>query len=248
MDLPSFPKLASPPIHEATLDIRIRARPGVKPEDLAPLRLVLEDRFPSVEVMRSLEATFELKAGQRPTAKTSEAQQVGLLFRSADGKLILQARVDGMTLSRLKPYSSFDEIFPVFVDCWQSYVKATNPSGATRIAMRFINRFDIPHSGKLQTYLTIPPAAPIDDVSMVASFHRDVFQFTDRPYSAIVTTALEPSIDGSSSTILLDVDAFCEGAFELTKDAIKKTFLELRTIKNQVFFAALTPNALEPFR
>lgn len=247
MDVTSFPQLKSPPIHEAVLDVRVRARPGAGTGDFSSLPKALGHIFPTAEVMHSLEARIEFTPGGTSRARTSALNQVGLLFKSADGSFILQSRIDGMTLSRLKPYNGFDEFFKVFVKCWDVYLKALQPTGATRLAMRYINRFDVPSSGELAAYLTKVPDSPVDDAQFTAFFHRDHYRFADSKFSSNVSTALEPSIDGTSSTIMIDVDVFREGLLGAESQELMSIFSQLRTLKNRVFFSLLAPAALERF-
>jgi uncharacterized protein (TIGR04255 family) len=150
----SFPKLSRPPILEALLDVRVKARHDVAAADFEPLKTSFRDTFPAVEEMKSFRATIEFVPGADAKAKTSTSPERGFLFRSKDGKLVAQCRVDGFTLSRLEPYTSFDDLYPMFIDGWSAYREYVRPLSAVRLALRYINRFRIPPEGLLQDYLT----------------------------------------------------------------------------------------------
>ena len=252
----SYPKLSKPPIHEAVLDIRVLARSGFGAEDLRPLKDALRAHFPTAEAMFATEATFLFEKGAVAKADATEAKEVGVLFRSADGKLILQTRVDGITLSRLSPYVSFDELTPTLMDCWSRYVEAARPSQATRLAVRYINRFDVPSRGTLNEYLTHPPVPVLSEMGVVAFMHRDFMRTVDRRSAASVTTALEPGMDERSTSIVVDIDAFCDDrpvrlegrAASASAEEISSVFGELRDLKNRFFFSLLTQSCIEQFK
>jgi len=247
MEARSYPKLKSPPIHEAVLDIRVRARAGASPALLDSLKDLFRPRFPMVEPLNAWQATFEIRPHAVPSTRAVE-QLVGLLFRTEDAKFVLQTRVDGLTLSRLSPYTSFDEILPVFMECWSVYSRLIEPTAATRLALRYINRFDVPPAGILESYLRIVPRPPIGDSRFTAFFHRDAYRLNDRNLSANVSTALEPSLDGRSTTLMIDIDAYREGPLPLSGDSLPSLFAELRELKNRIFFSLLADQALERFQ
>jgi uncharacterized protein (TIGR04255 family) len=113
--------------------------------------------------------------------------------------------------------------------------------------MRYINRFDVPPSGDLGTFLRAVPDSPVEDVNFTAFLHRDSYRFFDTRFSANVATSLEPSINGSSSTIMIDVDVFREDVRDLDHKTLADAFMEIRSIKNRIFFSLLAQPALERF-
>ena len=57
---------------------------------------------------------------------------------------MIQLRVDGFTFNRLKPYTSWEKIFPRAYRFWKKYLDCVEPVGVTRLATRYINALDVP--------------------------------------------------------------------------------------------------------
>ena len=251
----TFPTLERPPILEAVLDIRFRARTELEVGELFALREVLSETFPTSEEMKQMGAKilFE-RTGAR--TETEEPRQIGVLFKSKDEKLIFQARVDGITLSRLAPYRSFDELEPLLRSCWGAYVRAARPEAATRIAVRYINRFEVPIDTNLTDWLTRPPQPAVPWVRMGSFVHRDLWRAEDEEYAVGLVTALEPGLNGRSSQLIVDIDAFSEvrpisisaDDPEASLPMVRERFSALRSIKNHFFFSLLTPKCIQTFQ
>lgn len=238
--------LRKAPITEALIDFRIDRAPGVTPETFEAVRASVLDRFPLVEEKRGVQAKLEIQAG-RLTADTRDLGFQGLHFKTADGRTIAQFRPDGFTLNRLKPYSSWDELFPEALRLWSLYRDSVAPQSVKRVALRYINHLTFPlESGEqLALYLTTPSPVPPDLPPRVSSFLTRVVIHDDQtPVSASVTQSMQPSTQSGLVTVLLDIDAF--HAVELSPDpeALSPVFERLHTFKNRVFFSSLTERAI----
>ncbi|MCO6459644.1 MAG: TIGR04255 family protein [Pirellulaceae bacterium] len=74
----------------------------------------------------------------------------------------MQSRVNGFTFSRLAPYESWEPFRHEARRQWEVYRNRLNPQGVARIAVRCINRIDLPgDSVDLKEYFrTSPEIAP----------------------------------------------------------------------------------------
>ena len=140
------PKLNNPPIEEALIDVRVRARPDVTSEQLEVIYDSVADQLPKKEALRTMRARIRLESTQELVQRSSSDN--GWLFKSTDDLLLLQCRLDGMTLNRLRPYSGFADLFERFRAYWHVYRDAARPLLATRLALRYINRFQVPAEGR----------------------------------------------------------------------------------------------------
>ena len=120
------------------------ARPDLKVEDFRSIHASLAADLPQVIEMKSLEAQVRVGAGEIQEQSVTEHGIVGFQFRSADGLDIAQFRVDGFIYNRLKPYTSWDAIFPRATDLWEAYRRVAAPQMVTRLALRYLNRIDLP--------------------------------------------------------------------------------------------------------
>src|SRR5262249_50624374 len=109
--MPIARHLRDAPITEAIIDFRVKARSAFDPKEFNRLKPELLARFPKMDEARFGSITFQFPpTGATPPVMEAQGLQ-GVLFRSADEKLVTQFRTDGFTLNRLKPYSSWEELF-----------------------------------------------------------------------------------------------------------------------------------------
>src|SRR5271169_4831080 len=93
----------SSPITEAVIDIRLELRPEFKPEYLEPISTRISGPYPKREDLNLFQGQFTVGVGA-----TSTQAKLGYLYRSVDGKFVLQTRTNGFTLSRLAPYEKWE--------------------------------------------------------------------------------------------------------------------------------------------
>src|SRR5579859_7697680 len=111
--MPTPRHLREAPITEAIIDFRVKSRAGLDPAVFSGVRPSLADRFPRLNEQRGGKITFEFAPGAATPPVTEDLGLQGLFFRSADEKMIAQFRTDGFTLNRLRPYTSWNELFPL---------------------------------------------------------------------------------------------------------------------------------------
>ena len=233
--------LANAPITEAIIDFRVKHTQGFQVEKFLTLKAELASEFPIIEPRTIVEGAFEIKVGERIEAKKREELQ-GYWFKSTDGLSIAQFRSDGFTFNRLRPYTSWEEIFPKAWRLWQFYAGTGAAEFVTRIATRFVNRltFRTPVSD-LSTYLTAPPRGPEGISANIAGFlTRVVIEVAEKGLTSNITQALEKGVDPSSITVILDIDAYRQKQFDVEDKSLFETFDGLRKLKNDIFFNSIT--------
>lgn len=236
--------LSKAPITEALFDLR-----AALPEDFAVERLAqvhdrIRDRYPTRHEQRLFKATVSFQAS-RPAAppETTDLGLNGYLFKSDDGLTIAQFRRDGFTLNRLKPYTRWAELFPEARTLWRLYAEVAGVRQFTRVATRFINHLKVPAApgSDFDRYLTsAPPAAPGAPQPRVGFLSRVVSRDSATDLHAIVTHATEPALEAGVQTIILDIDVYKEGAYGPDDPALDEIFESLHTMKNDIFFGAIT--------
>lgn len=230
------------PIIEAVIDIKTTSS---KDMNFTKLELATHEKFSRDYpiVSKQFQNEFILKPSEYPQTNPITSHP-GLRFTSEDRKQILQIKEEGFTFSRLAPYENWEKFRNEAKRLWMIYHKIVHPQYITRIAIRFINRFDFPGAAiELSNYLKIFPHLPesylIKGFSMQAILSQDDINST-----LIITQALLPSIKPKTISILLDFDLFneeprsCEDNFWL--------FLEkLRIRKNEIFESSITNKTRE---
>jgi uncharacterized protein (TIGR04255 family) len=242
------PHLANAPIAEAVLDIQVRLPSNIRLTHLEAMHRDIRDRYPNRRTRHRLEINIKLEG----EAKTGSPTEDGYLFQSRDGKRIVQARLDGFTFNKLKPYDDWNALREEARELWGRYVDIARPEAAHRIALRYINRIELPlpiHDFKdfVRTAPDIAPGIP----QAVQNF----FLRLEIPYSngalAIVTETVQPPEDPTSATtlpLILDIDVIRAEGFAPPFTGVWEKFEELRNMKNDIFFSTITTRAEELFR
>ncbi|MBM4125009.1 MAG: TIGR04255 family protein, partial [Nitrospira sp.] len=140
----NFTRFPRAPITEALLDIRVKLPPQIDLIRLATFHDTVKDRYPSKQERVSWQGGFQITPGTGPEMLPSSGGPDGYLFPSADGRQIVQARLDGFTFNRLKPYDKWETFRDEAKELWQQYVRIASPEVVTRLALRYINRIEIP--------------------------------------------------------------------------------------------------------
>jgi uncharacterized protein (TIGR04255 family) len=175
----------------------------------------------------------------------------GYMFLTSDGKRILQARLDGFTLSQLKPYGTWEALRDEAKELWARYVEIARPERVNRIALRYINRIDLPLPiSDFGNYLRIVPDIQGDLPKAIRHF----FLRVEIPYPtgvlAIITETIIPTDPATAPTLplIFDIDAIRPDTVLPPFAELWDRFEELRTLKNDIFFGAITSEAERLFQ
>jgi uncharacterized protein (TIGR04255 family) len=238
--------LPNAPLTEALIDFRVKGKTGFEVASFRNLKDRLASELPVVEERFLFEGSVEIRPGNYASQVAARGELNGFWFKSSDGLNIAQFRRDGFTFNRLKPYTSWKEVFPKAWELWQVYLQTGAAEFVTRVAVRYINRLTVPVSvGDLAVYLTAPPRLPEGISGDVASFLTRMVLNTDQQgLTANITQALEKDIDSKSLVIILDIDAYRQGEFDIGDTSIRTTFDSLHDLKNAIFFSSITDEAV----
>ncbi len=242
-----FPHLAKAPIVEAIVDFRVRLPAGFEIACFKELHPQFQSDYPNVEDRKLVEHKFEQSPGKEPSHSTKDHGVIGYFFRSADKANLVQFRRDGFTFNRLKPYTSWEQVFPEAMRLWKTYVETCRPVEVSRIAVRYINRLMLPGlEVEFGDFLTAPPALPKQMPPFVSGFvSRVVIHDPASNTTAAVVQALEPPTENRYLPVILDIDVFQEDVSNLVADELLARFATLREMKNRAFFGSITDKTLE---
>lgn len=235
------------PITEALLDVRARLPVQTTLADLAAFQDHIRDRFPETKERKFFRADFKL--GPEPSALVSASGSDGYFFECSKEKKIVQARLDGFTFNKLKPYENWESFRSEARELWTLYFKIANPTKVTRIALRYINRIEVPLPMKnfKEYFLTSPEVAPELPQGVAHFFMRLVIPNDDIGAVAVITQTMEePTADGKLP-LILDIDVWQKTEYEGENAKMWDEFEKLRIFKNDVFFNTTTDKAKELF-
>lgn len=147
------------PITEAVIDLRVEILSEITLSILKGLQHSTELDYPVCEEMLVVQG--QIQACPSIAAIASQTI-IGYRFLSGDRKQIFQARLDGFTFSRLAPYDKWETFRDEARRLWELYRAVANPKSVNRVAVRYINRLDLPIPlSDFKDYLrTVPEVSP----------------------------------------------------------------------------------------
>lgn len=248
--MPSYQTFTNAPITEALLDIQVSWQKPVDFRALEPFCEAIAANYPNRRFRKEFRAQFSVSDEGDAVATGPEGGIVGYLLTSADGSQIAQARVNGFSFSRLRPYQDWERFRSEASRLWDSYLSLTQPDSIEQIALRYINRLELPLPfGDFREYVrTAPDIAPGLPQSLSHFLMQLQIPSPAHDAIAIVTETMEAPIgDETSLPFILDIDAVRTGKLDPRDEALWDRFEKLHDLKNEVFFHSITDKAKELF-
>jgi len=231
------------PITEAVIDIRVTSPTGLTVDALAAGFAVGQERYPEKKVRWAFQGQFT--AGAQLGASVGQ-QSIGHQFSSTDGKQIFQARLDGFTFSRLAPYHRWETFRDEAKRLWECYRQVVQPLAITRLAVRYINRMDLPAPADLRSYLrTLPDISPDMPQGLSGYFMQVQIPLTEEKGTLILNEALVDPVTPEYMSVILDIDIARQTEIPQEDTSIWDYFEQLRRRKNAIFEACITEKTRE---
>lgn len=235
------PTLKNPPITEGLIDIQVTLSPEIDLAKLATLQKLVSNKYPRKEERQTGRFQFKTEAGQAPAFSFGID---GYLFFSDTEKKVWQARLDGFTFSKLKPYSQWSEFKAEGEYLWGLYSQVAKPIKITRIAVKYTNRIELPTPADYKVYFKTTPEIPNTLPQLLSNYYmRLVMPYRDTGATAVVTQTVDYSNAMEAPDILpliFDIDVFEEVDMKPNDDTIWQILEKLRSIKNEIFFESIT--------
>lgn len=234
------------PITEALIDIRVENPPSVTLSVLEGLHAQVANDYPGKQKRMFL--VGEISAGDAVGATASQTQ-TGFAFASGDSKQIFQARTDGFTFSRLRPYVNWIQLRDEAERLWMIYRQSTRPLKVSRIAVRFINQIDIPSARvDYKDYFRTTPEVSSALPQGLSGFFMEL-HFPQPEFSGmlVLRQAAVAPVAPDTTSVILDLDVFKEISGTIDETEIWTLLEELRALKNQYFEGSLTEEAKKLF-
>ncbi len=235
------------PITEAVIDLRVELPPNIGLGELQNAHKGQETAYPRTGQANT--AFGQMQAGKEVTT-TATTKAMGYLFRSADDKQIYQARLDGFSMSRLAPYEQWETFRDEARRLWNLYTSAATPRKVVRVAVRYVNRLDIPLPlSDFGDYLrTVPEVSADLPQGLVGYFMRLAIPLVDINGLCVLNEAIVDPAAPSMVSIVLDIDVFRTSDVPTDEDGLWNLIEGLRVHKNVIFEACITDKARELFK
>jgi uncharacterized protein (TIGR04255 family) len=235
------------PISEALIDIRVRPREGV---ELGAVQELVKsiDGYQSQGPIITLQTRW-MFSEQHGVQEQSESREIGIRLQS-DQKYVLQLRTDGLTLSRLEPYETWEKLVTEGKRLWEIYRRSLEPDMVMRVATRYINLLKLPMSqgGQFEEYLTKPPQVPDGLPQAVQGFMQRVALWKPEidARANVIQLLQDGPVPADHVPIVIDIDVYKQVELHPESD-LWKLLGDLRVFKNEIFFAHLTDRAVGLF-
>jgi uncharacterized protein (TIGR04255 family) len=131
------------PIVEAIVDFKVKFNDSIGFEELKKFADTLVDRYPERTTRKRLSANIDVDQ-EKPSAVEVESLEQALVLRTKEIDSAIQIRRDGFSFSTLKPYKQWESTRDEAKKYWLRYRESINPTAIKRLALRYINRIDIP--------------------------------------------------------------------------------------------------------
>lgn len=237
------------PLTEAVIDVRVALPDTITLETLAQIQAGQEDSYPTRQ--NAIFVQGQLSVNRDVPPATVSRTHTGYRFVSQDERQVIQARLDGFTFSRLAPYESWESFRDEGQRWWLRYRELTQPKTIQRVAVRYINRLDLPLPlNDFKDYLrTVPEVSPDMPQALDGYFMQLRLPQPDLKATLLLNEALiPPPPTPQTIPVLLDIDLFREVDSPQTEMELWAYFEQLRLRKNDIFEACITEKMRELIR
>lgn len=231
-------RLKKPPIKEALIALQF-------PESKAGSEVF--DKFrslvPNVTKVDTL-WTAGARFGPGPQISTPQEGKFDGLRLHTNAGFVVQARINRFIFSQLLAYTNFEALRDAALESWSLFKDCVQPAGLQRLAVRYINRFDVPSANPIADYLTTAfDAAQLYGMEPTSRLSRVQMVIPDRSLEAQAVQVLQPSLERPGYTsVILDVEAQRTSG---VVDDLSSLLSELRELKNKIFFRSITDTTIE---
>lgn len=245
-----YPVFPNAPITEALLDIKVQLPQEIDLRSLESFYDFIKDRFPEKQTRSFFKGEVKISPEVKPPVLSSSSGIDGYIFRSPEENKVVQSRLDGFTFNKLKPYKNWDSFRSEGRELWEFYSRVANPIKVVRIAVRYINRIEVPlpMENFREYILTSPEIAPNLPQGLSHFFMRLEIPNSKIQATAIITQTMETITKSQTLPLILDIDVIKEKDYVNGTAAMWNDFEELRIFKNEIFFNSLTDKAKELFK
>lgn len=160
----------------------------------------------------------------------------------------------------LNHYETWENFYGKANEYWQKYVEITSAQRVNRLSLRYLNRIEIPFTGKsfaLEDYIKLSPMIPSEssDWSMAGYFMQIALVSKNyQPSKAIVNQVLGSPEDNTDQklryiSLIFDTEVFQDIDVDSHDNMIEHIFSDnLRPFKNRIFFDTITDKTKELFK
>jgi len=236
------------PITEAVLDIKVQLQEPVALNDMREFHTAIKARFPDESEKRIFHANLRMEKDS--TFTQGQNQAVGYLFRSQQDRKAVQYSFDGFAFNKFNPYEKWSTFKSEAKELWETYLTKIEPKKIVRIALRYINRIEVPLTMKdFSDYILTGPEIAPKIAQKISNFLTRIELLNNEiPATAVITQTMDKPTKSQKLPLILDIDVFSQVEYGKNMNKIWDDFEKIRIFKNEIFFNSITDKTKELLR
>jgi uncharacterized protein (TIGR04255 family) len=238
-----------PPITEAVIEIRFAA--PIDTARIAEISADFQSLYPYEQRITDVRVQLYLPSAPQATTTAEAIEKLGHKRSSLDQTQILLLWPQNLIVSQLAPYPGWEVFFDRFRRDWTMWKRLMDYRKISRIGVRYINRIDIPVSGTIvehEQYLNLYPHLPEAFGNVRGYGVQAQVVLPDIDCMLILNSLSVPSPLLGHAAFIVDQDIANEINPPQSDEAIYELLNRVRTKKNEIFEACITPRARELFK
>ncbi len=230
------------PIVEARIEIKVKLSPEMEVTNLMQIASAIESEYEIEHQYFNINGQITVDSDLVVSASANQ-NPVGYGFSTEDKQRRIQARLDGFTFSQFKPYSSWNKFQETAHNLWEIYNNTTNPVDIESIALRYINRIEIPDANlSLKDYFTtFPEISPgLSQTSGTQILHLQVPIEEVDSIAHITQARVQQQL-----FVLLDINIISQGTISIQVEDIWDKFNLIHQNSDRIFETFITNKTKE---
>jgi uncharacterized protein (TIGR04255 family) len=246
-----FEHLPNAPIVEAAIEFRARATVEWEEKSIVAEYQEKVKGGSKVQSLKQSADEIKLTPENPPQAARVESGFFGVRIEFDSGKNVVHFTRDTFVFSRMAPYQDWGQLESETLRLWEIHQEIAKPKIIQRLGLRFINVISMPPNDVwFEHYIEPYPQPPVGfPLPMSRFFHQDVLLVPGHPYQITVIRTIQVKEEAQRVLLpIIDIDVSTDPNLDLgDMERLKKCLLEMRWLKNKVFFGSVTKKALATF-
>ena len=233
------------PVQEAIIDLRLTQSSHINVENI----LAFSERFRAegCEVEPIVDEKIEFQTGETPSIEHAVTTK-GVRIHNHNTRTVCFAEPEKFVFSLSYPYESWEVFSEQARRFWGMYLEATDVQNVTRVALRYINKFDFEadEAMEIEDYFQTYPKLSLEyeHKQIGGVFMQLELNQPDLDAVLILNQVRVEPPTANHVSIILDLDLFSRNALLTPNEAWDK-LSDFRVRKNQIFNASISEKARE---
>lgn len=240
------PYLHKAPVIEAVLDIR--TTPAQLWDEGSVSEKVRTEFGEDFDLENENTFSITVGIGQSNTypGNMHENSWSGLRLTSKDKSEIIQVKRDTYVYSRLHPYTGWESFKEKSLKGWHGYRRVNPGHIIKRVGIRFINKIEFT-GNELPVLLNVYPVQVGQiERDITGYLQQNVYSYENGKYCSNFIQTVHPPVDSSGKpSIIIDIDVYTTDNVQPVENDIDSYMEKIRTLKNDLFFGAITDKLVE---